>query len=167
MTEIEQWYCFKFDVPKTNAVTASELIRKMSSFMDAIEDFNRAVVHSSDETFVVTSYVEDIQTGSIRWWLVDKLHRLDDKAIDRFVDQPVRTMVASMLKKLKQVTIETLEKNDGQPIEVIEQKVIEAVEKVEKEYQKQLPQNLLGEGKISIEKAKILMATSKMSQLSR
>lgn len=166
MTEKEQWYCFKFDVPTTNSITASDLISKMSSFMNAVESFNRAVVHSSDEMFVVTSYLEDVQTGSIRWWLMDKLHRLDDKAIEKFVDKPVKTVVASMLKELKQKAIETLEKHDGEPVQILKGKIGQAFDVVEDKYQSKLPQDLLGKGLIHVDKSKLLRATSEMSRLS-
>lgn len=50
---------------------------------------------------MIESYVEDIEKGSIKWWLRDKLYKLDDNAIEKFVDKPFKTTLAGVLKHCK------------------------------------------------------------------
>ena len=80
----QNWYCIKFDVPKNKNITALEFSQKMNSFLEQINEFNHSIVNGIDDTYTVTSYIEDFESGSIKWWLVDKLNKVDDKAIDKF-----------------------------------------------------------------------------------
>jgi hypothetical protein len=101
------WYCIKFDTPKN--ITALEFSKKMNAFLEEIEAFNHSIVNGIDETYTVASYVEDFETGSVKWWLLDKLQKTDDKAIEKFVDSPVKTTIAGILKFAKTKAIEALQ----------------------------------------------------------
>lgn len=101
------WYCIKFDVPKQN-MKASDFAKKMQSFLEQIENFNHSIVRGIDDTYTVASYVEDFETGSIKWWILDKLQKVDDNAIDKFVESPIKTTISGILKFAKQKAVKVL-----------------------------------------------------------
>ncbi len=131
MGEIDKsnWYCIKFDTPKN--ITALEFSRKMNAFLEEIDSFNHSIVNGIDETYTVASYVEDFETGSVKWWLLDKLQKVDDKAIEKFTNNPVKTTIAGILKFAKIKAIEGLQNNltkEERKIKIINP-IIEEIEK--------------------------------------
>jgi hypothetical protein len=69
----KDWYCIKFDVPKNKNITALEFSQKMNSFLEQINEFNHSIVNGIDDKYTVASYIEDFESGSIKWWLRDEL----------------------------------------------------------------------------------------------
>lgn len=138
MSEIDKsnWYCIKFDTPKN--ITALEFSRKMNAFLEEIDAFNHSIVNGIDETYTVASYVEDFETGSVKWWLLDKLQKTDDKAIEKFVNNPVKTTIAGILKFAKTKAIEGLQNSltkDERQIKIINP-IIEEIEKNKSDLQR-------------------------------
>ena len=124
-------YCLKFDIPKN--YTIIEFIEKMNSFMNEIQNFNKSIVSAIDETYIVESYIEDMEKGSIKWWIRDILYRLDDKAIDKFEDKPFKTTIASILKYAKYKAMQKLDNSSIIEVEkVIENKKEKLKDKGEK-----------------------------------
>ena len=151
-------YCIKFDIPKNISVIA--FITKMNAFLNEIQNFNRSIVDGIDETYMVESYIEDIEKGSIKWWLRDILYRLDDKAIDKFVDKPIKTAVASILKLTKIKAIESLGKGDSHAITQNVKNIIKNSKELENNKEKLLLEDKLNQDKM-------LTSLSKMSKISK
>jgi hypothetical protein len=124
MSEVskQDWYCIKFNVPKDKPITALEFSKKMNSFLEQINEFNHSIVNGIDDTYTVASYIEDFESGSVKWWLRDKLNKCDDKAIDKFVDSPIKTTIAGILKYSKKKAIEFLSIEDYKSLSLIEKK---------------------------------------------
>ena len=119
----ENWYCIKFDVPKDKNITALEFSQKMNAFLEQIDEFNHSIITGIDDTYTVASYVEDFESGSVKWWLLDKLNKIDDRAIDKFVETPIKTTIAGILKKSKRKAIEYLGNDDFKKIPIEEKKM--------------------------------------------
>lgn len=170
MLDTKNWYCIKFDVPKNKNITALEFSKKMNVFLEQINEFNHAIVNGIDDTYTVASYIEDFESGSIKWWLLDKLNKIDDKAIDKFVESPIKTTIAGILKFAKKQTIQLLSDNDYKQIPIDERKlqiinpIIKAIESKKEEIDKSINTPKLF---ISIDEKKLLLSLAKMSEVSR
>lgn len=70
----KDWYCIKFDLPKNKNMTALKFSQKMNDFLEQINEFNHSIV---------ASYIEDFEAGSVEWWLLDKLNKTDDEALEK------------------------------------------------------------------------------------
>jgi hypothetical protein len=164
----QNWYCIKFDVPKNKNITALEFSQKMNSFLEQINEFNHSIVNGIDDTYTVTSYIEDFESGSIKWWLVDKLNKVDDKAIDKFVDSPIKTTIAGILKVCKTKAIELLSNNDFKniPFEERKIKIVNPIIQEIEVKQEELNRNALSP-RIGIDETRLLKSLSKMSEISR
>jgi hypothetical protein len=159
------WYCIKFDVPKDKNITAIQFSRKMNAFLEQIEAFNHSIVGGIDETYTVASYIEDFETGSIKWWLLDRLQKIDDKAIDKFVDKPIKTTVAAILKFAKQKAIEVLQEQDITQEERQNRIVTPIIEEIHKQ-QIALERHELSP-KIKLNEDSLLESISNMSNISK
>jgi hypothetical protein len=115
----------------------------------------------------VASYVEDFESGSVKWWLVDKLNKVDDKAIDKFVNSPIKTTIAGILKISKTKAIELLS-NDFKkiPFEERKMKIINPINEEIESKQEELNRNVLSP-KIRIDETRLLKSLSHMSEISR
>ena len=165
----KNWYCIKFDVPKNRNITALEFSKKMNLFLEQINEFNHSIVNGIDDTYTVASYIEDFESGSIKWWLLDKLNKIDDKAIEKFVDSPIKNTIAGILKLSKKKTIEYLSNNDYQQISVEERKmkiINPIIEEIELK-QEELNKNILIPKAIKIDENRLLNSLCKMSKISR
>jgi hypothetical protein len=164
----QNWYCIKFDVPKNKNITALEFSQKMNSFLEQINEFNHSIVSGTDETYTVTSYIEDFESGSIKWWLSDKLSKVDDKAIDKFVDSPIKTTIAGILKVCKKKSIEYLSSSDFKQNSPEERrmKIINPIIQEIGSKQEELNRNILSP-KISIDENRLLKSLSNMSKISK
>lgn len=161
------WYCIKFDVPKNKNITALEFSRKMNSFLEQISEFNHSIVSGIDDTYTVASYIEDFESGSIKWWLVDKLNKVDDKAIEKFVASPLKTTIAEILKFSKKKAIECLNEEGYSRLPSNERKmkiINPIIEKINSK-QEELNRNVLSP-KISINENRLLKSLSNMSKIS-
>lgn len=162
----DNWYCIKFDIPKDSNITALEFSRKMNSFLQEIDNFNHSIINGIDETYTVASYVEDFETGSIKWWLADKLSGIDDKAIDKFVDSPIKTTIAGILKFSKKKAIETLSDSNKEPQEMSKD-IIDGVYKVIEEKKEDLEKDMFGNISIEIKQTELLNSVKQMSAISK
>ena len=164
----KNWYCIKFDVPKNKNITALEFSQKMNLFLEQVNEFNHSIVNGIDDTYTVASYVEDFESGSVKWWLLDKLNKVDDKAIDKFVDSPIKTTIAGILKISKTKAIEFLSSNDFKqiPFEERKMKIVNPIIQEIEAKQEELNRNVLSP-KISIDEDRLLKSLSKMSEISR
>ena len=138
----------------------------MNSFLQEIDNFNHSIVNGIDETYTVASYVEDFETGSIRWWLTDKLSNIDDKAIDKFVDKPIKTTIAGILKLSKRKAIEVLS-NDNQEPQKMSEDIIEGVYKVIEDKKNSLEKDIFGDTTIDIKEKELLNSVQQMSAISK
>jgi hypothetical protein len=163
----KNWYCIKFDVPKNKNITALEFSQKMNFFLEQVNEFNHSIVNGIDDTYTVASYVEDFESGSVKWWLVDKLNKVDDKAIDKFVNSPIKTTIAGILKISKTKAIELLS-NDFKkiPFEERKMKIINPINEEIESKQEELNRNVLSP-KIRIDETRLLKSLSHMSEISR
>jgi len=163
----KDWYCIKFDVPKNKNMTALEFSRKMNDFLEQINEFNHSIVGGIDDTYTVASYIEDFEAGSVKWWLLDKLNKIDDKAIDKFVASPIKTTIAGILKISKKEAIEYLSKDSGSesPHER-EMKIINPIIKEIESKESQLGRNVLSP-RINIDKNRLLKSLSTMARISK
>ena len=164
----ENWYCIKFDVPKDKNITALEFSQKMNAFLEQIDEFNHSIITGIDDTYTVASYVEDFESGSVKWWLLDKLNKIDDRAIDKFVETPIKTTIAGILKKSKRKAIEYLGNDDFKKIPIEEKKmkiITPIIEEIESK-QKDLGNNILLP-QININEEKLLKSLSNMSEISK
>ncbi|MBK2258724.1 hypothetical protein [Francisella philomiragia] len=162
-------YCIKFDVPKN--LSAIEFSKKMNDFLQEIDNFNHAIFANIDETYRVSTYIEDVETGSIKWWLYDKIGNINDNAIDAFVDKPIKNTVATILKSAKKTALSYLEKSIDKEINAaqINANIIEPI-------QSELDTNInqlenisdrdLVANNIKIDKKKLLVSLSSMSKIS-
>ena len=165
----KDWYCIKFDVPKSRNITALEFSKKMNSFLEQINEFNHSIVNGIDDTYTVASYIEDFESGSVKWWLLDKLNKIDDKAIDKFVDSPIKTTIAGILKISKKKTIEYLSSNDYKHLPVDERKmkiINPIIEEIESK-KDALNKNVLIPRDVRIDEDRLLKSLAKMSKISR
>jgi hypothetical protein len=164
----QNWYCIKFDVPKNKNITALDFSKKMNEFLENINEFNHSIVGGIDDTYTVASYVEDFEAGSVKWWIVDRLNKVDDNAIDKFVESPIKTTIAGILKVSKKKTIAWLSNNDYKQLSQQERelKIIEPIiEEVESKKQ-ELSRNELSQ-EIKIDKRRLMKSLSVMSQISK
>jgi hypothetical protein len=140
----------------------------MNSFLEQVNEFNHSIVNGIDDTYTVVSYVEDFESGSVKWWLRDKLNKADDKAIDKFVDSPVKTIIAGILKFSKTKSIELLSSNNFKQISFEERKmkIINPIIQEIESKQEELNRNVLSP-KISIDETRLLKSLSNMSKISR
>lgn len=163
----KNWYCIKFDVPKNKNITALEFSQKMNFFLEQVNEFNHSIVNGIDDTYTVASYVEDFESGSVKWWLVDKLNKVDDKAIDKFVNSPIKTTIAGILKVSKTKAIEFLSDDFKQfPFEERKLKIINPINEEIESKQEELNRNVLSP-KIRIDETRLLKSLSNMSEISR
>ena len=168
MQSYENWYCISFEISMTSDMTAVDFSRNMNLFLKEVDRFNQAIVGGIDETYFVASYVEDFTTGSIRWWLRDRLNNIDDDAIDKFAAKPISTIIASVLKCMKKKVLEWLSKNDHLLLEDQKAGVIDCVYEVIDENKETIyGQDLLGEDLINIKEEELFKAVISMSQLSK
>ena len=141
----------------------------MNDFLELINEFNHSIVNGIDDTYTVASYIEDFASGSIKWWLVDKLNKVSDSAIDKFVDSPVKTTIASILKISKKKTIEYLSSNQYQNVTPHERKqhIIEPILKEIESKKEELNKDVLVPRVIDIDETRLLKSLSKMSEISK
>jgi hypothetical protein len=165
----KDWYCIKFDVPRNRNITALEFSKKMNSFLEQINEFNHSIVNGIDDTYTVASYIEDFESGSIKWWLLDKLNKIDDTAIDKFVDSPIKTTIAIILKTSKKKAIDRLNSDDYKQLSPEERKIkiinpiIEEIESKKEAFD----ENFLIPKDIRIDEDRLLKSLAKMSEISR
>jgi hypothetical protein len=164
----QNWYCIKFDVPKDKNITALEFSQKMNAFLEQINEFNHSIVNGIDETYTVASYVEDFESGSVKWWLLDKLNKVDDKAIDKFVDSPIKTTIAGILKISKKKAIQYLGSDDFKqiPLEERKMKIINPIVEEIESKKDDLNRNVLSP-QINIDEERLLKSLSNMSEISK
>lgn len=74
-------YCIKFDLPTKEKVTASQFIKGMENLLEGFEEFTDTLLKSSHIKLEVLSYIEDIEKGSIKLWLRDKIKDISDDDI--------------------------------------------------------------------------------------
>jgi len=162
------WYCIKFDVPKDKNITALEFSKKMNLFLEQINEFNHSIVNGIDDTYTVASYVEDFESGSIKWWILDKLNKVDDQAIDKFVDSPVKTTIAGILKVSKKKAIECLNDNNFKkiPFEERKMKIINPIIQEIESKKEELNRNALSP-EIKVDEVRLLQSLSNMSRISK
>jgi hypothetical protein len=164
----KNWYCIKFDVPRNKNITALEFSQKMNLFLEQINEFNHSIINCIDETYTVASYIEDFESGSIKWWLRDKLNKVDDKAIDKFVESPIKTTIAGILKTSKTKAIELLSSENFNeiPPEKRNEKIVNSIIQEIECKQDELNRNVLSP-KITIDENRLLKSLSNMSEISK
>jgi len=158
MREIKSFddcYCVKFDIKKEDGITPQDFLAGMHDVLLNLEAFNHAIINSFDETMQVVSYIEELEGGSIKIWIRDKLKLIEDKDIDRFVNNPIKTTISSLLKKSKNIAIEKLGNESNNDI-------VNAINDNIKDSNVENP--LTG---ISLDKEKLLIALSNISKGSK
>ncbi len=96
------------------------------------------------------------------------MNKADDKAIDKFVDSPIKTTIAGILKVSKKKAIEFLSSNDFKKIPFAEGKmrIINPIVQEIESKKDELNRNVLSP-KISIDQDRLLKSLSNMSEISK
>ena len=81
MTEKYPKYCLVFSLPADGAMTGADFFDVMSAVLLGFEELNHALLTGISSEIKVLSYIEDIESGSIKIWLRDNLERLSDDHI--------------------------------------------------------------------------------------
>lgn len=160
-------YCIKFDIPKDKSITSTDLSKSMELTLVGLENLNKGGVKNIHGDLDAVAYVEELEAGSIKVWLKDKLIGIDDSAIDDFTERPVRVTIATLLKSVRNKAIKTLNDSDPLTLEKRADLIIEEVDKVVQKYTKDLVGVIQSEGGIEINKDNLLCNLSAISQGSK
>ena len=81
-----------------------------SLLIDAFEELDEAVASAVDHQIQTLMVLEDVETGSLKVWLKNLLHRIDDDAIK---DLEWKKAVGAALLKVKYVVLRFLDQDEG------------------------------------------------------
>ncbi len=73
MDNYNDCYCIKFDIPKDKSLSASALAKGMELVLLNLEEINKHCVKNINADLDIVAYIEELEVGSIKVWLKDKL----------------------------------------------------------------------------------------------
>ena len=127
-------YSITFELPQRGQMSSSHFFNHMSNVLIGFEELNESLLTGLDSELKVVSYVEDIEEGSIRVWLVDVLKKptIDNDIRDITSAIPTAPFV---LIKLKNVVLRSLESDDSdtEKSNTIDQEIPKILEEYAKE----------------------------------
>lgn len=169
LEEIEDQYCLKFKLDKGQSITSKKFLESMQEALESLEDFNHAIVHGIDNTIQVVSYIEELEGGSIKIWLKDKIQSISDENIENTVNNGiVKTVLSSVLIKAKEIAIKALDDNEELSIEERKMKIINPIEEeINKNIKNIKPDEILANISFNEDdKENLLKAVGKLSNAS-
>lgn len=98
-------FCIEIDFDK-NTENAGRVFRTMSELIDTFQQLDRHLVTSIDSNIETVLLLEDIEAGSIRAWLTNKMKDVDDTALK---SGDYKKIIGTYLVKAKWLIINKLE----------------------------------------------------------
>lgn len=98
-------FCIEIDFEK-NSESPSRVFRTMSELIDTFEFFDKDLVRSIDPRIETIALIENIETGSIKAWLANKLLLINDDALKNLDWKP---QVGQYLVRAKYFTVSYLQ----------------------------------------------------------
>lgn len=161
MVEQDLSYIIKFDIPKDKAIKTSDFVEGMKEVLSSLEEFNSAIVKSVDKEIELVSYIEELSAGSIKYKLRDVIKNISEEDVDKFVDKPIKTTIAAVVKKCRKIALEKLDETKDLALEERKMKIVNPIRA---EIEASDNQNLI-KG-MAIDEEKLLFSLSKMSAAS-
>lgn len=99
-------FCIEIDYAK-NSPNPSRVFRAMSDLIEALESVDHTLLEPLELKLEPVFLLEDIETGSVRTWLIQRLQSVDDDALK---SGDYKKVIASYLVKGKYAAIDFLNK---------------------------------------------------------
>ncbi|MCA6072383.1 MAG: hypothetical protein LE178_02405 [Endomicrobium sp.] len=125
MKETDETYNLTFDFKK-DTVNVRDFLENIAEIIGGFEDFNRAICSSIDIEMVVTSYLVDVESGSLKLKIKDLLEKISDDIVIDLVSDPKR-IIGRFLVLIKHKTLKALVKTEALPQQKREESILETV----------------------------------------
>lgn len=134
--ELKADFCIEIDYKK-DSENPSRVFETMTGLIKAFQSFDEDLIKSIDNKIEPVLMLEDIQIGSLRTWLVNRLNGIPDEAIKEL---SWKKIVGNYLVKAKFIVVKRLEgKTSITNAKMIEDIQFELVEEAKKTDLKQFP----------------------------
>ncbi len=119
-------FCIEIDFEK-GSENPTRIFKALTEMIDTFQQLDRALVDSIDSKIEPIATIEDVESGSIRVWLAQKLRSVDDEGLKKL---DWKQVVGRYLVEAKYIVINwlegTTEITDKAQIEELETKLLEA-----------------------------------------
>lgn len=126
--DIQADFCIQIDFDKESP-QPSRVFRTMTELIETFETFDKNLIRSVDSRIETVLLLEDIESGSIRAWLVNRLKSIPDDVLE---SGDLNRVIGAFLKKGKYITIDFLEDKteitSRQEIKGLQRKLLELAE---------------------------------------
>nr|VFK59034.1 MAG: hypothetical protein BECKTUN1418F_GA0071002_11625 [Candidatus Kentron sp. TUN]VFK67581.1 MAG: hypothetical protein BECKTUN1418E_GA0071001_11565 [Candidatus Kentron sp. TUN] len=91
-------YCITFSITGHSKHAVSSFVIGIEKVLLGLDKLNKELVSPIRSEVDIVSYIEEIESGSIKVWLKDKLSSPTDGQIDAFVKAPISSTASALLK---------------------------------------------------------------------